>query len=205
MGKTSKQWATFEVEHALHSEGYSLVAGIDEVGRGPLAGPVTIGLVILPADWDVPVTDSKLLSAKVRSELAAIIHEKALVCEVIHVEPSFIDDHGIVCALREAGDRAWQALNKYPDIILLDGSHNYLDCPVPVRTIVRGDSKSASIAAASIVAKVARDELMKDLALEFPDYGFDTHVGYGTLKHRDAISRYGPTRLHRMSFLRNIL
>lgn len=200
-----KIWATFEVEHAAHDEGFSCVAGIDEVGRGSLAGPVTIGIVVLPEDWHIPVTDSKLLSPIQRAELAQYIHEGALLCEVMHVEPEFIDTEGIVGALREAGRRVWDLCDPVPDLVLLDGSHNYLGLSVPVRTIVKGDQVSASIAAASIVAKEARDELMRGHAMMYPEYGFDSHVGYGTVVHRRAIEKHGPTVLHRKTFLRNIL
>lgn len=205
MGKNDKNWATLDVEHAVRSEGFSCVAGIDEVGRGSLAGPVTIGLVVLPDEWDIPVADSKILSPKRRAETAKLIHESALVCEVMHVEAEFIDSEGIVGALCEAGQRIWELLDPTPDLVLLDGSYNYLTCPVPVRTIVQGDRISASIAAASIVAKEARDELMRNYATMYPEYGFESHVGYGTVVHRQAIERYGPTDLHRRSFLRNIL
>lgn len=205
MGTSNNKWATLEVEHAVRNEGFSCVAGIDEVGRGSLAGPVTIGLVVLPEEWHIPVADSKVLSPKQRAETAKLIREAAVVCEIMHVEAGFIDSEGIVGALREAGNRIWDLLDPIPDLVLLDGSHNYLNCPVPVRMIVQGDRISASIAAASIVAKEARDELMRNHAIMYPEYGFESHVGYGTVVHRQAIERHGPTVLHRRTFLRNIL
>lgn len=205
MGKANQKWATLDVERAVRDEGFSCVAGIDEVGRGSLAGPVTIGLVVLPDDWHIPVTDSKLLSPMQRAGLAKQIRAGAVLCEVMHVEPEFIDTEGIVGALREAGRRVWDLCDPVPDMVLLDGLHDYLDYAVPVRTIVRGDQVSASIAAASIVAKEARDELMREHAVMYPEYGFDSHVGYGTAAHRTAIERHGPTVLHRRTFLRNIL
>lgn len=185
--------------------GCERIAGIDEVGRGALAGPVTLGLVILPTDFAEPVVDSKLLSARQRAEKAAIICEHALVCEVIHVEPEYIDAHGITLAQTEAGRRLLELIDSPPDIILLDGRHNYLQSDIPIETIVRGDQLSASIAAASIVAKHARDSLMREIEDIYPEYGFGMHVGYGTERHRRALQRYGPSPVHRKTFITKII
>ena len=200
-----RHYATQEYENLARDQGYSLIAGIDEVGRGALAGPVSIGVVVLPEDFSEPVVDSKLLSASQREEKAFFIRQAALVCEVVHVESGYIDAYGIVEALREAARRAWAVVDPVPDIILLDGRHNYIDLDIPVRTIVRGDQVSASIAAASLVAKVARDELMHEQALVYPEYGFETHVGYGVPRHLTALKRHGPIALHRESFITRLL
>ena len=196
-------WATFEREQLARTEGFGVVAGIDEVGRGALAGPVTLGLVVLPDDFMEPVVDSKLLSSAQRAEKAAIIKEHAIVCEVMHIDADYIDEHGIMAAQREAGRRLVELMDPRPDLLLLDGSHDYLKAEVPVQTIVRGDQVSASIAAASIVAKHARDQLMRELENMYPEYGFAMHVGYGTARHRAALMRHGPSPIHRMTFLKN--
>lgn len=198
-------WATLSEEKAAIGRGHQLIAGIDEVGRGALAGPVTIGLVILPVDFNLEVTDSKLLSPKLRLIKAKAIRDQAIVCQVEHIEAGFIDSFGIVAAMRQAAQQAWDNLLIKPDLILLDGPHNYLDLPVSVKTIIRGDQISASIAAASIVAKVARDEMLQDLSTDYPEYGFASHVGYGTPFHRSALQKHGPTDQHRLTFLTKIL
>lgn len=199
----ARTWATFEREQLARTEGFGVVAGIDEVGRGALAGPVTLGLVVLPDDFAEPVVDSKLLSSAQRADKAAIIKEHAIVCEVMHIEAEYIDEHGIMTAQREAGRRLVELMDPRPDLLLLDGSHDYLQAEVPVQTIVRGDQVSASIAAASIVAKHARDQLMREMENIYPEYGFAMHVGYGTARHRAALMRHGPSPIHRMTFLKN--
>lgn len=200
-------WATNKMEEQLQAEGFGAVAGVDEVGRGSIAGPVTLGLVILPEDFKEPVTDSKLLSRAQRAEKAEQIKAAALVCEVAHVEPEVIDNQGIVAALVEAGRRIWNDLppERCPQVILLDGSHNFLKLDADVRTVVRGDQLSRSIAAASIVAKHLRDELMYEQADLYPEYGWEMNVGYGTPKHIAALKSFGPTPLHRRSFITRII
>ncbi len=200
-----KSWATFEIEGRARSRGLERIAGIDEVGRGALAGPVTVGLVVLPPDFTEPVVDSKLLSSQQRADKAAIIQEYALICKVMHVEPDYIDGHGITAAQAEAGRLLLESLDPLPEIILLDGRHNYLKCDVPVEMIVRGDQVSASIAAASIVAKHARDTLMREMDDMYPEYGFGMHVGYGTERHRMALKRHGPSVIHRRTFITKII
>ena len=179
------------------------MAGLDEVGRGCLAGPVAAGAVILPQSpapqlFEV-VRDSKRLSAKQRGEAYEIITRSAVSHAVGWVAPAEIDDAGIVPATRRAMRRALAKLRPAPDALLIDA----LTLPsvdLPQKAIIRGDGKSLSIAAASIVAKVERDRLMAELAQEYEDYGFERHRGYGTARHVEAIRRLGPTPIHRMSF-----
>ncbi len=189
----------------MRDEGFAVVAGMDEVGRGPLAGPMSVGVVILPAGFAEPVVDSKLLSPQQRMEKAIAIRAGALSFAVAHVEPEYIDTHGVTASLREAGRRALAQLKLSPDIILLDGRHNFLAADTPVRTLIKGDQISASIAAASILAKVERDDLMREYAHMYPEYGFETHVGYGTPRHIAALKKYGATPIHRQSFLTKIV
>lgn len=201
------EWATFDYEQKARGAGFGIIAGIDEVGRGAVAGPVTVGLVVLPDDFHVPVTDSKLLSPAQRAEKAALIREAAVICEVMHIEADFIDRHGIIAAQREAVQRIWEQIDPLPSYVLLDGRHDFtgLGGAARVQTIIRGDQKSVSIAAASIVAKHARDELMRRHALMYPEYGFEIHVGYGTRAHLEALQRHGPSPLHRRTFLQKYL
>ena len=192
-----------EFEREFHRLGLAYVAGLDEVGRGCLAGPVAAGAVILPNSpapqlFEV-VRDSKRLSAKQRGEAYEMITRSAVSHAVGWVAPAEIDDIGIVPATRRAMRRALAKLRPAPDALLIDA----LTLPsvnLPQKAIIRGDGKSLSIAAASIVAKVERDRLMSELAQEYEDYGFERHKGYGTARHLDAIRRQGPTPIHRMSF-----
>lgn len=201
----ARTWATHEMEEAARLEGFAVVAGMDEVGRGPLAGPMTVGLVVLPEGFAEPVVDSKLLSARQRAEKAIAIRAGADWFAVEHIEPSFIDEYGVTASLQEAARRLLARLNAAPDLVLLDGKHNFLQGIVSARTVVKGDMVCASIAAASILAKEERDERMRAYALEYPEYGFETHVGYGTPRHIAALKKYGATAIHRNSFLGNIL
>lgn len=198
----AKLYANSNFEDSARAEGYRLVAGIDEVGRGAVAGPVSLGMVILPVKFTEPVVDSKQLSPKIRTEKASIIFEQAVLSQVVHIEADFIDRYGIMSALREAGRQALAQATIQPDLILLDGSYNFLDCSIPVRTIVRGDQISVSIAAASIIAKYSRDSLMQAYEANYSGYGFGSHVGYGTPRHRLAVQSLGPTPLHRKSFIK---
>lgn len=201
------EWATFEYEQKAREAGYGNIAGIDEVGRGAVAGPVSVGLVVLPEDFQIPVTDSKLLSPKQRAEKAALIVQAAIVCEVMHIEAKYIDQHGIMAAQRQAVQRIWEMVDPLPAYVLLDGRYDFtgLGGAARVETIVHGDRASVSIAAASIVAKHARDELMRRYALMYPEYGFEMHVGYGTPNHLAAIRRHGLSPLHRRSFLQKYI
>lgn len=184
-----------------------IVAGVDEVGRGPLAGPVTAGAVILnPANLPDGLNDSKKLTARRREALAPLIHATALV-GIGHASVEEIDDINILQASHLAMRRAVAALPDIPEHLLIDGNRLPADLPCPATTVIKGDGRSLSIAAASIVAKVARDQIMVDLAQQFPDYGWDRNAGYGTAQHISAIIEKGVTPHHRRSFkpIHNIL
>ena len=195
--RLQRMW-TFEREY--REKGYSFIAGIDEVGRGPLAGPVVAAAVILPSDFDAKgINDSKKLTEDERIRLRVRIEEHALSIGVGLVDVDYIDQHNILQATFEAMRIAISQLNPLPDIILVDAVKiPHLD--IPQRNIIRGDELSHSIAAASIVAKTARDEWMRNISFTYPQYGFDQHVGYGTPEHLRAIREYGPTPIHRQSF-----
>ena len=202
MPRTS-QAPDFEFEKQFHCQGYSRVAGLDEVGRGCLAGPVAAGAVVLPPcpspDLSEVVRDSKQLSARQRESAYEVIAKSALDRSVGWTTPAEIDRIGIVPSVRLAMRRALSQLRPAADGLLIDA----LTLPavnLPQKSIIRGDSKSLSIAAASIVAKVERDRLMSKLSEEYPDYGFESHKGYGTQRHMAAIRKLGPCTLHRMSF-----
>ena len=192
----------FEHEHPEATA----ICGIDEVGRGPLAGPVYAGAVILPPDIELLyLNDSKKLSEKKREALSAQIWESAVSCAVGYSSAARIDEIGIVPATEEAMAMAVSGLSKEPDLLLVDAFRIRLLDRYPQINIIKGDAKSASIAAASIIAKVARDRLMKELDGKYPGYGFAGHKGYGTRQHIEAIRRLGPCELHRRSFIRNIV
>jgi ribonuclease HII len=193
------------MEEAARLDGFAVVAGMDEVGRGPLAGPMTVGLVVLPNGFAEPVVDSKLLSGKQRAEKASIIRAEAEWFCVEHVDPDFIDENGVTASLQEAARRILKRAKLKPDMVLVDGKHNFIADIITSRAVVKGDLLCASIAAASIIAKEERDELMREYALQYPEYGFDTHVGYGTPRHIAALRKHGVTSLHRRSFLGKIL
>lgn len=183
---------------------YSCICGIDEAGRGPLAGPVVAGAVILPKDCDILyLNDSKQLSEKRREELYGQIMEKAVAVGVGYAGPERIDEINILQATYEAMRQAVAALAAAPDLLLNDA----VTIPqVDIRQIpiIKGDAKSVSIAAASIVAKVTRDRLMVQYDELFPEYGFASNKGYGAPKHLEALQKYGPTAIHRRSFLKNL-
>lgn len=186
-------------------EAFGYVCGIDEVGRGPLAGPVVAGAVILPADCQILyLNDSKQLSAKKREALYDIIMEQAVSVGLGFAGPERIDEINILQATYEAMRQAVAKLNPAPDVLLNDA----VTIPgISVRQvpIIKGDAKSVSIAAASIVAKVTRDRLMEQYDQVFPEYGFASHKGYGAQTHIEALKKYGPTPIHRRSFLKNLL
>lgn len=188
-------------ERAAMARGFALIAGVDEVGRGPLAGPVAAAAVILdPDNLPLGVADSKALSAKRRDALCDEIFARALGVSVALVEAAEIDRINIRQAAHAAMRRALAGLALRADYALIDGSDLPADLGCAGETIVKGDAKSLSIAAASIVAKVTRDRLMARMHLRFPAYGFDRHAGYGTKAHLAAIAAHGPCPLHRMSF-----
>ncbi|MBQ8956027.1 MAG: ribonuclease HII [Lachnospiraceae bacterium] len=177
------------------------ICGIDEVGRGPFAGPVMAGAVILPKDCEILyLNDSKKLSPKKRDMLYDEIREKAITYAVARVEPERIDEINILQATFEAMRAAIAKLDIRPDIILVDAVH-IPDVDIPQESIVKGDAKSVSIAAASIVAKVTRDRVMADYAGMYPGYGFERNMGYGKAEHREALKKLGATPIHRRSFI----
>jgi ribonuclease HII len=190
-----------KLERRAWAEGHRLVAGVDEVGRGALAGPVVAAAVILdPRRIPEGIDDSKRLTAERREVLAESILECALACRVARVEAEEIDRINILRATLKAMRAAIDLLDPEPDCIFIDGNVGLPDFPTVQRTVIGGDGLSVSIAAASIVAKVARDRLMRDYDSVWCGYGFATHVGYGTRAHRGAIERLGPSPLHRRSF-----
>lgn len=191
--------ALAEVERKLMDDGCFYVAGVDEVGRGALAGPVSACACVLPRDtWLPGLTDSKRLSAQARERLDPVIREQALAVAVSHVDPAEIDRLGIAKANLHAMREAVDALRIRPDHVLVDGLP--ADLGLPCTAYVRGDRQVRAIAAASIVAKVARDRLMVDLDARFPGYGFAGNKGYGSAQHLEALDRLGPSPVHRRSF-----
>ncbi|MEM6306879.1 MAG: ribonuclease HII [Pseudomonadota bacterium] len=198
---------TFQFEQFLLDRGHRLIAGVDEVGRGPLAGPVYAAAVILdPAHIPGGLNDSKALTAKRRHAVMEDITKMAHI-GIGYATVFEIDQINILRASHLAMVRALDALPLRPDIALIDGNQIPRDCPIPAQPIVKGDAKSLSIAAASIVAKIRRDYVMKKLAQEFPRYGWDTNMGYPTKMHKKALQDLGVTPHHRRSFapVRNML
>lgn len=184
---------------------YTHICGIDEVGRGPLAGPVVAGAVILPKDCDILyINDSKQLSEKKREELYDIIMEKAVACAVGYATPQRIDEINILQATYEAMRDAIAKLSVRPDILLNDAV-NIPKVSIPQVPIIKGDAKSISIGAASIIAKVTRDRLMVEYDKVFPQYDFAGNKGYGSRAHIDALKKYGPTPIHRRSFIHHFV
>lgn len=192
----------WQYENALYEQGYQMICGVDEAGRGPLAGPVCAAAVILPPHVEIPgLNDSKKLSDKRRRELMPVIKEKAIAYGIGLASHEEIDEINILQATYLAMERAIAQLNGKAQFALIDGNRAK-DFGLPVQTVVKGDSLSASIAAASVLAKVTRDDLMVALAETYPQYGFEIHKGYGTKAHYDALRTYGHCEIHRMSFLR---
>ena len=205
--RLEKELARLEAmkEFEREYDGGSLICGVDEAGRGPLAGPVTAGAVILPKDCTILyLNDSKKLSEKRREELFLEIREKAVSYSVGIVGPERIDEINILQATYEAMRQAVSGLGVVPDLLLNDAV-TIPELAIPQVPIIKGDAKSVSIAAASILAKVTRDHLMEEYDRQFPQYGFAKHKGYGTAAHVAAIREFGPCPIHRRSFLKNIL
>lgn len=196
---------TYEYEKAVMDEGFKTVCGIDEAGRGPLCGPVCAAAVILPLDCDIEgINDSKKLSEKKREAIYEVIKEKAIAYSAFMVDAKTIDEINILQATFLAMRKAVDGLNVKPDIALIDGNQKPgLD--IEQRTIVKGDAKSISIAAASIVAKVTRDRYMREVDEKYPQYKFSQHKGYGTKLHYEMIEQYGICPEHRKTFLKKIL
>ena len=194
----------WEIEHSCFEQGYQIVCGVDEAGRGPLAGPVCAAAVILPADAKISgLNDSKKLSDKKRRELYPVIKETAIAYGIAFADHKEIDEINILQATYLAMERALAQLSVKPDLALIDGNRAK-DFGLPVKTVVKGDSLSASIAAASVLAKVTRDDLMLELAEKYPGYGFEIHKGYGTKAHYAALQELGPSPVHRMTFLKKL-
>jgi ribonuclease HII len=213
---------TLDYEHRFLSSGARLLAGIDEVGRGAIAGPVTVGIAVVDLSRPVlldGVRDSKLLKESDRERLEPLVRSWSVASAVGHASASEIDTVGIIAALRTAGTRAWLqilAAGITPDVVLLDGSHNWLSpqaqaslfdelpsgpaCDAPVHTLVKADMQCLSVAAASILAKVERDRLMRSLHEEYPSFAWNENKGYGTASHKEALSVSGPTPYHRVSW-----
>ncbi len=190
-------WA-FEKE--TMGKGYSAIAGIDEAGRGPLAGPVVSAAVILPDSFDIPgITDSKKLTPKKRDNLYIKIHESVIAVGIGIIEPVEIDRINILQASLQSMAIAVQNLNPQPDFLLIDGTFQ-IPSDLPQRPIIKGDSLSISIAAASIVAKVTRDRIMVQYHETYPQYNFARHKGYPTKAHKEAIQKFGCCPIHRKTF-----
>lgn len=205
--RLEKELARLEAmkEFEREYDGCSLICGVDEAGRGPLAGPVAAGAVILPKDCTILyLNDSKKLSEKRREELFLEIREKAVSYSVGIVGPERIDEINILQATYEAMRQAVSGLGVVPDLLLNDAV-TIPELAIPQVPIIKGDAKSVSIAAASILAKVTRDHLMEEYDRQFPQYGFAKHKGYGTAAHVAVIREFGPCPIHRRSFLKNIL
>lgn len=197
----TEQMKEFEYKYS----DYTYICGIDEVGRGPLAGPVVAGAVILPKDCDILyLNDSKQLSAKKREELYHVIMEKAVAVKTAMSSPAVIDEINILQATYEAMRKAIASLEVTPDLLLNDAV-NIPEVDIKQIGIIKGDAKSISIAAASIVAKVERDAMMVEYDKIYPEYDFAGNKGYGSAKHIEALKKYGPCPIHRQSFLRGIL
>nr|WP_274237134.1 ribonuclease HII [Allobacillus halotolerans] len=189
-----------QYENKLKSEGVQLIAGIDEVGRGPIAGPVVAAAVILPEDFYLPgLTDSKKLSEKKRESFFELITDQAIAVGLGIVSPTEIDLMNIHQASLEAMKRAVHDLLIQPEHLLIDAM-KLPEVDYEQTSIIKGDAKSISIAAASVVAKVTRDRMMKDIACDYPGYGFEKHMGYGTKEHLEALKTLGSTPYHRKSF-----
>lgn len=194
-----------QFERLAYKKGYKILAGIDEVGRGPLAGPVVSAALVLPRDFDLLyIDDSKKLSPQKREDLFVKIHEKALDIGIGIVDSHSIDDINIYQATKISMALAVKNLKNKPDLLLIDGIRCE-NIPIKQVPIIKGDSKSISIAAASIIAKVTRDRIMDDFHKDFPNYAFNKNKGYGTEEHRRAIKKFGPLDIHRKTFLGKII
>ena len=192
-------WA---IEHQCFDDGFGIVCGVDEAGRGPLAGPVCAAAVILPKDLVIPgLNDSKKLTDKKRRELYDLIVEQAVAYGIAFSDEKEIDEINILQATFRAMERAVAQLKITPDMVLIDGNREPV-IDLPMKTVVKGDSLSASIAAASILAKVTRDRIMEQQDEVYPAYGFAVHKGYGTRRHYEALAEHGPSPIHRMTFLK---
>lgn len=195
-----------EIEKQALQKGYKFICGVDEAGRGPLAGPVCAAAVILPENTDIEgLNDSKKLSEKKREALFDIIKEKALAYSIAYGSLEEIEEFNILEATFLAMNRAIEGLGISADYALIDGNRVPKGIKIPCETVIKGDAKSSSIAAASILAKVTRDRLLLQYDEKYPEYNFKKHKGYGTKEHTDLILKYGPCEIHRLSFLKKLL
>lgn len=193
----------WKYETEAYEKGFSLICGVDEAGRGPLAGPVCAAAVILPRDLEIEgLNDSKKLSDKRRRALYDIITEQAVAYGIAMVDEKVIDEINILQATFLAMRQAVQRLSEKPALALVDGNREPDFGDIPVKTIIKGDSLSANIAAASILAKVTRDRFMEQQDAIYPQYGFAVHKGYGTKAHYEALRQYGACPIHRRTFLK---
>ena len=194
----------FTYEENAKLKGYKFICGVDEAGRGPLAGPVCAAAVILPENCEIEgLNDSKKLTEKKREALFNVIIERAVAYSVAFGTLEEIEKYNILNATYLAMNRAIEGLQVSADYALIDGNRVPTGISVPCETVVKGDAKSCSIAAASILAKVTRDRLILEYAEKYPKYGFEIHKGYGTAAHYDAIRKHGATPIHRLSFLKS--
>lgn len=201
----AEQYDMYEIENSLRADGFMLIAGVDEAGRGPLAGPVCAAAVIFPEGCVIEgLNDSKKLTEKKREKLYDEIIKNAAAWSVSTVDEKTIDRVNILNATHTAMNDAVNTLSVRPDYVIIDGN-SIKNMTLPHKTIVKGDAKCAAIAAASILAKVSRDRYMTALAEKYPEYGFEKHKGYGTKAHYAAIEKYGVTDIHRRTFLKKIL
>ena len=192
------------LEHEIYDEGFRLLCGVDEAGRGPLAGPVCAAAVILPVGLELPgLNDSKKLTEKKREELFDVITAQALSFGIAFASVEEIEELNILNATFLAMNRAIAQLDPQPELALIDGNRN-TGIEAPSRCVVKGDARCADIAAASVLAKVSRDRVMLDLAKQYPQYHFEQHKGYGTALHYAALREYGPSPVHRPSFLKKM-
>lgn len=199
-------FTNFEFDRAIYDDGYNAICGVDEAGRGPLAGPVFAAAVILDPNQIIPgVDDSKKLSEKKREALFETIQERAVAYSIASASVEEIEKYNILQATFLAMTRAVEGLSVKPELILIDGNQIPPSLQIPAKAVIKGDALSASIAAASILAKVSRDRLMRELDKQYPHYQFAKHKGYGTELHRSILKEWGPSPVHRMSFLKNIL
>lgn len=195
-----------QIEQGIYNEGKELICGIDEAGRGPLAGPVVVAAVIMPKDSMIEgVNDSKKVSEKKREILYEKIIDEAISYGVGIIDQKEIDKINILNATKEGLTMAVQELNPKPDLIIVDALNKIDTLEIPYKSIIKGDAKCYSIAAASIIAKVTRDRIMRQWDEVYPQYGFSKHKGYGTSEHIKAIKEYGLCPLHRLSFVKNIV
>lgn len=193
-------------EQEWFDRGLLYIAGIDEAGRGPLAGPVTVGCVIMPENSMIEgINDSKKISESKREKLYEKIIEEAIAWSVGIVDEKEIDNINILNATKKALTMAINSIEVKPELIFVDALENIDTIGIPYKSLIKGDSKVYSISAASIVAKVTRDRIMRKYAEEYPEYGFERHKGYGTANHIKAIKKFGPCPIHRKSFIKNFI